>query len=795
MAVSRQGIWVSAAVTTLLGIGLARSAAAQDVSASSAPATSVAAVTVTAATPLPGTGIDADKTPTNTNTLSAADLNRNGPASATGALGDQLASVNLNANLNDDFQPDVLLRGFEASPVLGTPQGVAVYQNGVRINEAFGETVNWDLIPDLAIRRLDVTGANPVFGLNALGGAIVVGMKTGFSDPGGDVQVSGGSFGRRDVAAQYGANNGSMGVYVAARALDDDGWREFSASSIRQAYGDVTARGERLTLDLSLTAADNALLGEGAAPVQELAVSRTLVFTSPQDNVDRLAFVTLNADYAATPELSFQGAAYFRRFRQQVVNGNTTDYTACASPADAGLLCQGDGLTPLADTAGRPIPDISNGGAVPIGENDRERISTDGAGGALQATATAPLFGRENHFSAGASLDYAATSFLSTAEVGVIDAALQVLPSGETVATPEGTDFSATPVSLRATTTYYGLYATDTFNLTPALAVTASGRYNVAQVDLSDRLGAALSGDNRYQRFNPALGFAYRLAPVATAYGGYSEGNRAPNPSEIECSNPQIPCLLPSSLASDPPNLKQVVSRTWEAGFRGRLPAAGGVLAWNAGLFRTDVRDDIYGVATSVSAGFFQNIGGTRRQGVELGARYRAPKLTAYASYSYVDATFQSFLSLPSPSNPFQDAAGDIAVRPGDHLPGIPRHRFKAGADWELRSGWTVGASVAVVSDAFYFGDESNRLAPLPGYAVVTLHSTLQVSRALSLFVTIANATDARYASFGVLGDPTGIDAPGVPANGVTNGPGVDNRFQSPAAPITAYAGAKLRFN
>ena len=795
MAVSRQAIWAGAVVATLLGAALGRSAMAQDVNAGSAPATSVAAVTVSANTPLPGTGIDADKTPTDINTLLSADLTRNGPASATGALGDQLGSVNLNANLDNDFQPDVLLRGFEASPVLGTPQGVAVYQNGVRINEAFGETVNWDLVPDLAIRRLDVTGANPVFGLNALGGAIVVGMKTGFTDPGGDTQFSGGSFGRRDVAAQYGANNGSLGVYVAARALDDDGWREFSASSIRQVYGDVTARGEQLTLDLSATAAANSLLGEGAAPVQELAISRALVFTSPQDNVDRLAFVTLNADYAATPFLSFQGAAYFRRFRQQVVNGNTTDYTACTSPSDAGLLCQGDGLTPLADTAGRPITDPSDGGTVPIGENDRERISTDGAGGALQATAATPLFGRENHFSAGASLDYAATSFISTAEVGVIDAALQVLPSGETVAIPEGTDFSATPVSLRATTTYYGLYATDTFNLTPALAVTASGRYNAAQVDLTDRLGAALSGNNRYRRFNPALGLTDKLSPAVTAYGGYSEGNRAPNPSEIECSNPQIPCLLPSSLASDPPNLKQVVSHTWEAGVRGRLAAAGGALTWNASLFRTDVSDDIYGVATSLSAGFFQNIGGTRRQGIELGVRYRATKFSTYASYSYIDATFQSSLMLPSPSSPFQDAAGNIEVRPGDRLPDIPRHRLKAGADWEVRHGWTVGAGLVVVGDAFYFGDESNQLAPLPGYAVVNLHSTLQVSSALSLFVTIANATDARYASFGVLGDPTGIGAPGVPASAVTNGPGVDNRFQSPAAPITAYAGVKLRFN
>src|SRR6202167_3826533 len=146
-------------------------------------------IVVIGVTPVPGFKVDKDKVPGSIQTLKSSDLTRNGAANVLGALEQQVSAVNFNDTIADPFQPDVLFRGFEASPVLGTPEGVAVYQNGVRINEAFGDTVNWDLIPDLAIRRLDVTGANPVFGLNALGGAIVVGMKTGFSDPGGDVQV------------------------------------------------------------------------------------------------------------------------------------------------------------------------------------------------------------------------------------------------------------------------------------------------------------------------------------------------------------------------------------------------------------------------------------------------------------------------------------------------------------------------------------------------------------------------------------------------------------------------------
>jgi iron complex outermembrane receptor protein len=752
-------------------------------------AEAVAPVTVIAASPLPGTGVDIDKAPTAVDTLSAGDIARGGSPSATGALADQLAGVNLADNLGDPFQPDVIIRGFTASPVLGTPQGVAVYLNGARINEAFGETVNWDLIADLAIRRLDVLGADPAFGLNAIGGALAITMKTGFSDPGGDAAVSGGSFGRREGSAEYGAHGERFGLYLAARALDEDGWRAFSANRLRQTYGDASVRAGPLTLDLAVNLADNRLRGESATPVQELAVDRASVFTTPQENDDRLVFVTVDGGYDLGSALSLQAGAYYRGFRQDVVNGDASDYTPCAEGPDQGLLCQPGALTPLAGPTGQPIPYISAGGALPIGQNDREHIRSDGFGLSLQATSTARLWRRGNHLTVGASLDQAVTDFSSSAEVGPIDAALRVTPTGLFVATPEGTPFAATPVDLHATSSYLGLYVADTFDLTSRLSVTASGRYNEARIHLDDRLGEALNGRNRYRRFNPALGAAWRVGAGVTLYGGYSEGVRAPNASEIECSNPLVPCLLPSSLASDPPSLRQVVSRAWEAGARGRLALAGGTLSWNAGWFRTGVSDDIVAVSTSLSAGYFQNIGGTRRQGVELGARYRRPRFSAFADYSYVEATFRSAFDEPSPSHPLADAAGQIEVRPGDRLPGVPRHRLKLGAEVEPRRGWTVGVTVAVIGDEVYRGDESNQLAPLPGHTVVNLHSSVDATRRLTLFASIENAVDARYATFGVLGDPTGIGAPGVP-----EGPAADPRFQTPAGPIAAYGGVRLRF-
>jgi len=759
------------------------------------PRETLPAVEVIGTTPLPGTFIDRDKVPANVQSLTASDLAREGSPSLLDSLTDRASSVSVNSTLGDPFQPDIVYRGFKASPVLGTPQGLAVYQNGVRVNEAFGDTVNWDLIPDIAIDRVDLLGSNPVYGLNALGGAAIITMKNGFTYQGFDSELAGGSFGQRSFSLQYGAQAGNFAAYVAGRKYDSDGWRQFSPDHVQQLYADLGARGERASLNVSFTGADNRLYGEGTTPEQELVVNRSLDFTTPQNNRNQLAFVTLNGSYQATDALAVEANAYRRQFDQSVVNGNTTSYAACTS--GNGLLCQPDGATPLIGANGAPVPDISGGGTVPIGENDRETIHAVGVGGTVQATYTGAPFGHDNNFVLGGSFDHSTVDFRSSAEIGVINSALQVLPSGFFVDTLENTGFNTTPVGLSATNNYYGVFITDTFDPTPALAVTASGRYNLAEIALTDQLGSNLTGDNRYSRFNPAIGGTYKIAAGLTAYAGYSEGNRAPTPSEIECANPVQPCLLPSSLAADPPTLKQVVSHTYETGLRGNftLPdAAPGRFGWNFGLFRTDLTNDIYGVATSISAGFFENIGATRRQGIETGLTYRDETWSAYGSYSLVDATFQSSLTLPSPNNPFADANGNIHVLPGDRLPEIPEHQLKVGADYRITSSWMVGGVLTYFGGQYLRGDEANQNRPLPGYAVINLHSAYTITKNFELFANLANALDAHYATFGQYGDPTGVGAPGIPAGAVTNGPGVDNRFLSPAPPFAVFGGVRVRF-
>ena len=755
---------------------------------------------VVTATAIPGTTIDIDKIPGNVQVLSAADLLREGSASLTTALNSNLSSINVNDDLDDPFQPDILYRGFEASPVLGTPQGLAVYQNGVRINEAFGDTVNWDLFPDVAINQVELVSSSPVYGLNALGGAISVTMKNGFTYQGANLELSGGSYGQRAVTAQYGVNSGAFGVYVAGRALDWDGWRWFSNDRMRDLYAALSAHTDTATVDLTYTRADNTMNGQSSTPVQELAVNRSLVFSGPQTNINTLNFVTLNGNLKMNDSWSLQSVLYYRQFNQTVSNGNTTNYVACTNTP--GNLCQPDGVTPLTSSAGQTLPDISDGGTLFIGENDYELIHAWGRGATLQATDDEPIFGGANQFTFGAAIDYASTSFFTGTQIGVINSQLLVLPSGLIVDTPENSpgaiaNGDPTPISVDSINKNLGIYLTDTFNVTPDLAVTASGRYNIAHVDLADQLGENLTGNNRFVHFNPAIGATYKVLPTMTIYGGFSENTRTPTASEIECSNPLTPCLLPTNLAGDPPTLKQVVAHTWELGVRGKIPGAGGAggeMSWNLSVFRTLLHDDIYGIATSVSQGFFQNIGDTRRQGVEAGLNYRGGAWSAYANYSFVEATFRSPLVVPSPSNPYRDALGDIQVEPGDRLPGIPEHRLKLGADYKIIPDWTVGATLNLVSSFYYVGDESNQLAAIPGYTVVNLHTTYRPLPHFEVFASINNLFNRKYATWGILSDPTGIGAPGIPPNGVTNGPGVDNRFQSPAAPFEAFGGVRLSF-
>jgi outer membrane receptor for Fe3+-dicitrate len=200
-------------------------------------------IDVIASTPLLGAGVDRDKVPHATTVLDADDLRRTGVPSLTRALDDELPSISINDLPGNVFQPEILFRGFVASPVQGSQQGLAVYVNGARFNQPFGDTVNWDLIPSIAIDTVNVEGPNPVFGLNALGGSISVKLKNGFTFHGSDLTAYGGSFGRGAVIFEDGRQADNFATYVAADWIRDGGFRNTSASTLYQIFTDLGWRG------------------------------------------------------------------------------------------------------------------------------------------------------------------------------------------------------------------------------------------------------------------------------------------------------------------------------------------------------------------------------------------------------------------------------------------------------------------------------------------------------------------------------------------------------------------------
>jgi iron complex outermembrane receptor protein len=720
--------------------------------------------------------IDRDKVPSPTQTLTPQDFEPSKALSVPDALNRTVPSVFNGDIAGNPFQPDVTYRGFLASPTVGTPQGLAIYQNGVRINEAFGDTVNWDFIPERAIRRLDVFPGNPLFGLNAIGGAMSIEMKNGFNYNGGEIETIFGSFGRRGVGVQYGAQKDNLSFYGAADVIHDGGWRDRSASEVRRIYMDVGVRSDDAEFHLNFTGASNRFGALATTPIEMLARNWASVYTSPQTYTNKLAFLNATGSYRLSDTWTVKGNAYIRSFRQQHLDGNTSDVEACASPA--GFLCFGDNTTLLFSTTG-PVPDIL-GGALP-GSLDRTSTNAVTVGGTVQAANSDKLFGLDNQFVVGSSLDHGNVRFKASSELGTIGNDLFITGTGVIIDQPGG---EVAPVDLKTRNTYYGFYATDTIDLTSRLSVTAGGRFNLAQIRLEDQLGTELNGSHQFSRFNPVIGATYKLTPNATVYAGYSEANRAPTPVELACSDPAHPCLLDNFLVADP-TLKQVVSRTYEAGIRGQFaPGRNERFSWSFGVFTTDSADDIIRVLSDIAGrGSFQNAGTTRRQGIEATANYSSGRWTMFATYSLVDATFLNALTLSSPFNPLADG-GLITVLPGNRLPGVPRHRFKAGVDYIVQDGWTVGADVVAVSGQFLIGDESNLNPMLPGYWLANLRTTYKVSKEVELFGTVRNLFDKRYYTSG-----TFFEADAIPFLGLT-----DPRTLSPGAPRAFYAGLRGTF-
>jgi len=708
-------------------------------------------VEVVSTTPLPGIGTPINEVPANVQAASSKAIAEQRNLDISEFIDSNLGSVSTSNSVANPYQADVSFRGFTASPLLGTPQGMSVFMDGVRVNEPFGDVVNWDLIPANAIASINlIPGSNPLFGLNTLGGALAVHTKSGSEFPGVSATIYGGSWGRKAMEFEAGGANTdrSMDYYVAGNSFSEDGWRDHSKSEVNQLFGKAGWQNDMSDLDLSFLYVDSDMEGTQSLP-RSMLDKREQAYTWPDSIGNNLAMVNLKGSHFLADDKLIAGNIYYRHNRITGFNSN------------AESLLPGDSV------------------------NIDTTTDEDGFGGALQLTLLGDLAGHKNQFTAGASADMGRTNFTSdTFEATVV--------GSQTVNDP-GVPSPAW-VRLKARNDYYGIYATDTFSFTDQLHLTLSGRYNVAKIDLSgithdDALvptEVSLSGNHRYSRFNPAIGFNFNPTKSLGFYGGYNEGMRAATPVELSCADENRPCALPNAFAADP-HLDMVVSHTWEGGMRGQLADN---FSWNMALYRTENDNDIQFISSNATGfGFFKNVGETRRQGLELGLNGKFDRFTIAANYGFVDATFQSEFDVGSASNSSQGTACDgtaapgiICVHKGDRIPGIPRHTLKVRLGYEITPAWTVGSNIVMAAGQYARGDENNQdvNGKVPGYAVVHLDTHYSVNDNWKLFAKINNVFDNEYATFGVLG------------NNIFNG--LDEQFRSPAAPRAAWVGVTYEF-
>jgi iron complex outermembrane receptor protein len=771
------------------------------------PVRALPAFQVVATTPVTGLGFDRDKVPALVQTLSAEDFTRAYSPSVLEALSQRIPGVITTDVQGNGLFQDLRYRGFVASPLQGTPQGLAVYMNGIRINEAFGDTVNWDMIPTVAVGRADVWTNNPAFGLNALGGAVSFQMKDGFTYQGFESDTSGGSYGRVGGSLQYGVRKGEWALYLAGEGLKDDGWRYQSPSRLGRFYADLGWRGTDAEIHLVGSAADNYFGVVGPTPIELINRDYQSIYTWPQTTKHTSQLLALNGRYSITDHWTVQSNVYTRHFNQAHVDGNDADVERCSGVATNPLfntLClENDGFPaqPAANfqvlnANNQPIncpPGTGNTCArVPWGTVDRTWTSARTIGGSLQAINDDKIFGHGNYFTIGTSMDRSRISFQANSELGYIYPDLFVGPNAAVPGTGQiihtGANIGFSPVDLGAVNTYYGVYVNETFDVTNRLSASAGGRYNLAKVAMADHLGTSpdLNGNYTFSRFNPVVGLTYKILPAMTFYTGYSESNRAPTPLELGCSNPQKPCLLEGFLVSDPP-LQQVVAYTKEIGLRGDSQIAGGRYDWKLGWFRTDSSNDIINVASIIQGrGVFQNVAGTRRQGLEAGGTYQAGPWLAYANYAFVDATYQFAGKIASPNNPSADANGDIFVTPGKQIPGIPRHQIKGGLDYAVTPAWKFGGDMIWVGSQWYVGDDANQNVKIADYWVANLHTSYQMTKELQIYGLVNNLFNRKFATFGTYFDPQSV------VNALANPP-TDHRTITPAQPLSVYVGLRAK--
>ena len=890
----------------------------------------------TDAGPLPGLLINRDQIPANLQSAGKKQIRDSNALNAGDFMNSQLQGVSTNDYSGNPFQMDVNYRGFTASPQIGTPEGLSVFFDGIRVNEPFGDVVNWDLLPLNALERFDLfPGSNPLFGLNTLGGAISLRTKSGFTSPGVEVSALGGAWGRKQVQATAGAHNDSFGGLVALQYFAEDGWRDDSPSKVRQVFVRGDWRGSKGVLTASALLANNDLIGNGLIPDDLYRARRQSVYTSPDRTKNDLQQFALSGALDATQSLNITTLLYRRRSDRDGVNGDSyegfddfgaetnvqrnglhkryPDLPWCqlanlsgSGRADEGnpilngpdgVNCSSGDYTSLIPRNGashgvgfdptRPAPAAGIGPGVvdgtPIGLLSKTALDqvTDGAG--VQANWNL----RKHRFMVGVSTDRSRAGYELRQRLGLIDADHRVYEDPDHIdAFYEAAQEDIVGNEFDGTERTNSVYFNETWSPVGNVHLTLAARYNDTDVK-SNLLTRAAEGSSRldqihsrnvvpfvyaictstdpatcaaepapvpfdfngnasnktqtqdnfdYTSFNPQIGINWLPIPTLNLFGNVSRGARVPSVVELGCAfdSTLVPvfagpeddpvkvgmrarslvgptCNLPTTLSGDP-FLPQIRSTSGEVGARGSVLKS---WRWNISAYRTELKDDIYFVGVADGRSYFDTIGKTRRQGLELGFAGEVGPLELQAGYSYVDATFRSTFYTVSPHNSSADFDQNsipadelnpgqttlpsatahanrgfgtyhmIRIDPGTRLPGIPAHNFNASLTWHATQSWQLGLTVIAHSLSYMRGNENNLHQPggtdqeigqyicdngvcsqiparnarpftlggtTPGFAIVNFNTSFAIAKGLLLFGQVNNIFDKDYINGGRLG-------------------------------------------
>lgn len=732
-------------------------------------------ISVYSGTPLPGIGLPLNKVPANIQMADPKGIKNQAGVSIADYMMNNMQGVTVSEMGGNPWQPEINFRGYSSSPLLGNSQGLSTYIDGVRVNEPFGDVTLWDKIPSFAIDNMQmVPGSNPLFGLNTLGGAIAIQTKSGRNNQGAAVEYEAGSWGRQRSLIEYGgvSKDGSVDYMIGYQHTTEDGWRKYSPSHVNQLFSKIGWQSENTKLDLTYIGADNNLIGNGFTPQNLLRGDRDQIHTRPDFTNNYSHFLAFNGSHWFNQDTMLSGNVYYRKSNRSTKNGDAWELEL-----DQASSINSDIYNPYRFGRTEGADEVEGFGSA----MNRTRTTQDTYGATGQLTFNQDLMGKENQFVIGAGYDYTLMRFKQSEQITVSEIELD----GDEFYENENNAFDAThmPIgpygynrqSVGLTGKQYTarLFATDTLSITDKWHLNAGASWNFTRIDNVDTLRGPLSATNQgsltdrdsYTRLNPTVGLTHTPTENLTLFTSYSESSRAPTSIELGCSNPNTPCLLPSQMADDPP-LNQVVAKTYEFGGRGNLTEN---IRWNAGVYQATNHDDIQFTAANTlnGAGYYKNIGRTKRQGLDFGLTGKVDRFKWSASYSYVRATFDSDVDFINGSNSAGVTTGDeITAKAGDRIPSIPAHQVKLRGQFAVTPDWSIGGNVIGFSNQYVWGNENNEhranqascarganparncalgSGKLSGYFVVNLDTQYNIGNGWKAFARATNIFDREY--------------------------------------------------